>query len=79
MLELSKETQVAICELRIKDYMAQLSDLKSRRATEKKNMINYTKEQKTTLTSDYRRKYQYLMNNINFNKKYIEKLKSEKN
>lgn len=77
MLELSKETQVAICKLRIKDYNAQLSDLKSRRATEKKNTINYTKEQKKSLTSVYKRKCQYLLNAINFNKKLIDKINSK--
>ena len=78
MLELSIKTQIAICELRIKDYNAQLSVLKRHRATEKKNTSEYTKEQKKSLTSDYRLKSVYLRNAINFNKKLIEKLKSEK-
>ena len=77
MLELSKETQVAICELRIKDYMAQLRVLRGHRALEKKNTINYTKEQKMALTRAYKRKSQYLLNAINFNNKLIDKLKNK--
>ena len=78
MLELSKETQIAICELRIKDYNAQLSDLRGRRALEKEKTCNYTKEQKKSLTSVYKRKSQYLLNAINFNKKLIIKIINEK-
>ena len=77
MLELSKKTQIAICELRIKDYNAQLSDLRGRRALEKKNTINYTKEKKKLLTSVYKRKCQYLLNAINFNRKLIDKINSK--
>lgn len=78
MLELSKETQIAICELRIKDYNAQLSNLRGRRALEKEKTWNYTKEQKKSLTSVYKRKTQYLLNAINFNKKLIIRIINEK-
>ena len=78
MLELSKETQVAICELRIKDYNAQLSVLRGRRAIEKQKTCDYTKEQKKALTSVYKRKSQYLLNAINFNKKLIISIINEK-
>lgn len=75
MLELSKETQIAICELRIKDYKNQLDVLRHNRTIEKKNIKNYTKEQKKALSMVYSRKAQYLLNAINFNNKLIKKIK----